>query len=157
MCSYYETLYQSKNIDDTDIDNYLSNCNIPELSPIEKETCDFFPTIEECREAVFNMKPNKSPGLDGLTGEFYKCFWGSISELFYDALVEIFQKGELSFSQRLSVLTLIHKKDDKKLLKNYRPLSLTNTDYKIIEIARYNQQNYKPKPKCIYQRKIHRC
>ena len=98
------------------------------------------------------MKPNKSPGLDGLTGEFYKYFWDSISELFYDALIEIFQKGELSFSQRLSVLTLIHKKDDKKLLKNYRPLSLTNTDYKIIyiysfhfckEITRYNKQNKK--------------
>ena len=125
-------LYQSKNIDDLEIDNYLRNSNIPQLSPIEKETCEFFPSIDECKEAVLNMKPNKSPGLDGLTGEFYKYFWDSISELFYDALIEIFQKGELSFSQRLSVLTLIHKKDDKKLLKNYRPLSLTNTDYKII-------------------------
>ena len=63
MCSYYETLYQSKNIDDTEIDNYLSNCNIPQLNPIEKETCELFPTIEECKEAVLNMKPNKSPGL----------------------------------------------------------------------------------------------
>ena len=86
----------------------------------------------ECKEAVFDMKANKSPGIDGLTGEFYKHFWNSISTLFYDALGEIFQSGELSFSQRLSVLTLIHKKDDRKDLKNYRPLSLTNTDYKII-------------------------
>ena len=108
MCSYYEKLYQSKSIDDLEIDNYLSNSNIPQLSPTEKETYDFFPTIDECKEAVLNMKPNKSPGLDGLTGEFYKYFWDSISELFYDALIEIFQKGELSFSLRLSVLTLIH-------------------------------------------------
>ena len=132
MCSYFEKLYQSKNIDDNEKDAYLNDSNIPQLNPTEKDTCDIFPTIEECKEAVFNMKPNKSPGLDGLTGEFYKCFWDDISELFYDALIEIFQSGELSFSQRLSVLTLIHKKDDKKLLKNYRPFSLTNTDYKII-------------------------
>ena len=38
----------------------------------------------------------------------------------------------MSFSQRLSVISLLYKKVDKKLLKNYRPLSLSNIDYKVI-------------------------
>ena len=38
----------------------------------------------------------------------------------------------MSFSQRLSIISLLHKKGDKSLLKNYRPLSLSNIDYKII-------------------------
>ena len=78
------------------------------------------------------MKPNKSPGLDGLPSEFYKCMWDSIKTLFYNALKEIYDRNEMSFSQRLSVISLLYKKDDKKLLKNYRPLSLSNIDYKVI-------------------------
>ena len=58
--------------------------------------------------------------------------WDSIKTLFYNALKEIYDRNEMSFSQRLSVISLLYKKDDKKLLKNYRPLSLSNIDYKVI-------------------------
>ena len=47
-------------------------------------------------------------------------------------LTEIFRMNEMTFSQRLAILSLIHKKGERFLLKNYRPISLTNTDYKII-------------------------
>ena len=131
MCSFYEQLYTSKSINDVDIDDYLSD-DVPNVNENDKILCDSFPTIDECKEAVLNMKSNKSPGLDGIPPEFYKCFWSSLDRYFYDALKEIFINKEMSFSQRLSVITLIHKKDSNSLLKNYRPLSLTNTDYKII-------------------------
>ena len=38
----------------------------------------------------------------------------------------------MTFSQRTAVISLLHKKGDETSLKNYRPISLTNTDYKII-------------------------
>lgn len=31
-----------------------------------------------------NLKPNKSPGLDDLDNEFYKCFWGDLKQLYKD-------------------------------------------------------------------------
>ena len=102
------------------------------MSEKDKEYCDTFPSLAECEEAVKNMKSNKSPALDGLTSEFYKTFWGDLKYLFYNSLKKIYENKEMSFSQRLAVMTLIHKKGDTKLLKNYRPISLTNTDYKII-------------------------
>ena len=35
-------------------------------------------------------------------------------------------------SMEKSVLSLIYKKNDKKCLNNYRPISITNIDYKIL-------------------------
>lgn len=41
-------------------------------------------------------------------------------------------KGVLLDSLRRAVISLLYKKNDKCLLKNYRPIGLTNYDYKII-------------------------
>ena len=87
--------------------------------------------MDECKAAVNYMRNDKSPGSDGIPSEFYKCFWNSIDKLFYDVLLTVYDNKELSFSQRLSIITLLFKKGDRCDLKNYRPLSLTNTDYKI--------------------------
>lgn len=78
------------------------------------------------------MKLNKSPGLDGIPIEFYKMFWKRIKLYIYESLVRSFEVGELSSSQRASVLSLIHKKGTLINLDNYRPISLTNCDYKIL-------------------------
>ena len=63
------------------------------------------------------LKPNQTAGLDGLTNEFYKCFWDQLSVL----------KDLQSF---LSYI----KKVKKMFYKNYRPTSQTNTDYKMIAL-----------------------
>ena len=113
-------------------ENKQSITNIKCLTDNIKDKCDQFPTLDECKETVMDMKHNKSPGLDGLPAEFYQCFWDQLSELFFEMLTEIFRMNEMTFSQRLAILSLIHKKGERFLLKNYRPISLTNTDYKII-------------------------
>ena len=44
-----------------------------------------------------------------------------------------YQNGELSISQRQAVIKLIEKMNkDKKLIKNWRPIFLMNTDTKLI-------------------------
>ena len=45
---------------------------------------------------------------------------------------EAFQSNRLSDSWNVSVLSLIFKKGDPSNIKNYRPISLTNTDYKLL-------------------------
>jgi hypothetical protein len=85
------------------------------------------------------IKHNKSPGLDGLPGEFYQTFWNELRPYFYNSLIQTFYHKRMTFSQRLSLITLIHKKGDKSNLANDRPISLTNTDYKILAIILANR------------------
>ena len=133
MCEFYKNLYTSKQIQDDTIENYLNTTYLENTVPDEdKHKCDKFPTLDECTDAVKAMKLNKSPGLDGLTTEFYQMFWGKLKYIFYDCVIEHFEKGELAYSQKQANISLIFKKGEKENLKNYRPLSLTNIDYKII-------------------------
>ena len=82
------------------------------------------------------MGNNKSPGNDGLSKEFYICFFNEIHLYLLQALNMSFREGQLSSSQRQAVIVLIEKKDkDKRFLKNWRPISLINIDAKIASKA----------------------
>ena len=80
------------------------------------------------------MKNEKSPGSDGLPIEFYKFFWGEIGSTFCSIIKHRFgEDHQLSPSQKNSIIRLISKTGKNETdLKNYRPISLLNTDYKII-------------------------
>ena len=56
-----------------------------------------------------------------------------------DAYAEAYCQGELSSSQKRAVLSLIYKKGDRAQLKIYRPISLSNTDYKILAFVLANR------------------
>ena len=79
------------------------------------------------------MPSNKTPGNDGITKEFYVAFYQFIDKYFIDSANYSFRVGELSPFQKQAVITLLEKKDkDKRLIKNWRPISLINVDAKII-------------------------
>ncbi len=130
---FYETLFSSKNITQTDIDNYLQEVDIPNvLNNDQKKMCDEQITEKELKKVIDKLKPGKSPGCDGLTTEFYKKFWPDIKDLYMEMITETYALGELPYTLRKAILALLFKKGDNTLLKNYRPISLTNYDYKIL-------------------------
>ena len=82
------------------------------------------------------MPNDKSPGNDGLTKEFLETFWSEIKQTFLSFVIHSFDKGELCTSQRQAIIKLIERKDkDKRLIQNWRPISLLNVDAKIISKA----------------------
>ena len=78
------------------------------------------------------MKCNKSPEVDGLPTEFYKVFLPTFGKFLTFVYNKCFINTQLTATQCKSVLSLIFKKGERSDIKNYRPVSLTTTDYKIL-------------------------
>jgi hypothetical protein len=120
-------VYASTNPEKQNLNEYI--CRTKLESNVKQEdmkVCDGQLSMEECTEAIFKMKLNKSLGIDGLTVEFYRTFWDSIECLIVFILNKSHEDNQLSFSQKTSILTILFKKDDPLKLDNYRPISLLN-------------------------------
>ena len=130
---YYKCLYESK-VDSSISQNneFLRSNSIHTLDDTDMNICEGKLLITECFDALSKMSKNKSPGNDGLSSEWYLLFWPKIGSFLVNVLNEGLDKGELSSSQRQSVITLIEKGGkDRCKLQNWRPISLLNVDYKI--------------------------
>ena len=118
------------------IEEFLGNCSatLPKLSVTEKLSMEGDLTVKEATNYLKRTRNNVSPGSSGFTGEFYKVFWVDLKQRFINAANYGNSKNKnLSITQRYGVLILLPKGDkDKRLIKNWRPLTLLNTFYKIV-------------------------
>ena len=111
----------------------LDGRDVPRLSDEQKTNTDGALTEEDLTRALKRMKNGSSSGLDGITTAFINFFWCKVKDMVLNSLNAAFTKGEMSITQKRAVITLIHKgkqlpRDD---LNNWRPISLTNSDYKL--------------------------
>jgi len=111
-------------------DNFIEGLNIPN---VEGEDINLAFNEEKLYEIITSFACNKSPGSDGLPIEFYRKFWYKINKYLIASYESTLKLGELSITQKQGVITLIPKKDkNPKYIKNWRPITLLNTDYKIL-------------------------
>jgi len=96
-------------------------------------------TEDEYQIALKDLSNNKTPGEDGLPKEFYYHFWPLIGKHVVHVLNEGLINQELTSSQRGGLITLINKPGDPLEVKNKRPISLLNVDYKILSRALTNR------------------
>ena len=134
---FYKELYKNKDSIHTNssIGDYLSNCAFAptSLTDYQRTSLEGYLTQVEVAKYLKKLRNNKTPGSTGFTGEFYKFFWPDFKNRLVDSINYSFDLGTLPNSQKLGIITLIPKGDkDKTYLKNYRPLTMLNTYYKII-------------------------
>ena len=131
---YYNDLFADEEVD-LAVQNELLSHVSARLSESERVSCEGSLTLAEASEALKLSNRNRTPGPDGLSVEFYLAFWSKLGPLLVDTFNESLREGVLCDSMKASVTRLVHKKDDRRLLKNWRPISLLNVDYKICSKA----------------------
>ena len=133
---YYEDLFSYKHTDSLNIESFLTpevSVSCPKLSDIQKNAMERIITVEELTKHLKKTKNNVSPGSSGFTNEFFKFFWIDLKHFVTKAVNFGYESGMLSVTQRLGIITLIPKGDkDKTFLKNWRPLTLLNSLYKLV-------------------------
>ena len=133
---YYQDLYE----EDTEVQFTLHNkydVKVPEEVRIQQDTQI---TEKEIKQAIHAMNNNKTPGQDGIPIDFYKVFWSRLQDIFYAMILLEYEEQQLHETAREGILNLIPKPNkDSRYIKNLRPITLLNTDYKIIEKAVANK------------------
>ena len=135
---FYTNLYSAESCDESARSLFL-DVHFPKLTQEASASCDDRLTEEDLREALFSMENNKSPGVDGLSTNFYRHFWPLFSDKLLLVYNYAFYSGCLSVSQHRGIISLVFKKGDRTLLKNWRPITLLSTDYKILMRALANR------------------
>lgn len=92
-------------------------------------------SLSEIESAIDDLTLGKSPGPDGLGACFYKTFKCELAVALYGVVRKAYEVKQLPTSFKKSHVVLIPKSEEAAVLLSvsaYRPISLTNVDYKIL-------------------------
>ena len=131
--SFYSALYQSELPDETDINTFFENLEIPSVNQEDAQRLDNPIELEEIIRAISSMQSGKAPGPDGFPTEFFKKFSGILAPLLLNVYNESMEHGFLPTTlTQASISLLLKKGKDPTNCGSYRPISLLNVDVKIL-------------------------
>uniref|UniRef100_A0A670JGC5 Reverse transcriptase domain-containing protein n=1 Tax=Podarcis muralis TaxID=64176 RepID=A0A670JGC5_PODMU len=130
---FYRGLYKNSERNNLrKIERFLKGKSIKKISTVEKDKLCALIEVEEIKEAIKELKKGKAPGPDGFTGSYYKEMESVLLTPLQEVMNNILKEREIPETWKEALITLIPKQDsDLKQIKNYRPISLLNIDYKI--------------------------
>lgn len=135
FAEFYKSLYKNTDVctDDKELAQFLKDIALKELPEPMAKDLDEPITESEIQQVISTLKNNKSPGPDGFINEFYKTFKETISPLLLKAYHHALQSGTMAPSWRDATIVVIHKEGkDSTKCESYRPISLLNTDLRIL-------------------------
>ena len=126
-------IVEDETMNKVNFDSFVKELEIPKLANEEQDLMEYDLSIEKIKNAIKHFQKSKTPGDDGFPVEFYETFIELIGPNLLDSYNEAFQENKLSVSQRRGIITLIPKGyENLNELRNWRPTTLLNVDYKIL-------------------------
>jgi len=89
------------------------------------------PTYKEVSDITVKLKENKAPGTDNLPAELIKYRGYILKHRMFKLILLIWNKEQLPVEWLQGIICPIHRKGDRAICSNYRPITLLNRVYKI--------------------------
>lgn len=86
----------------------------------------------EITKAVKALKSDSTPGVDGMSGYFFKNFWSIVRTRVIQEVRGFFESGQLPVDWNFTELCLLPKVPNPNQMKDLRPTSLCSVVYKIV-------------------------
>uniref|UniRef100_A0A670JU36 Reverse transcriptase domain-containing protein n=1 Tax=Podarcis muralis TaxID=64176 RepID=A0A670JU36_PODMU len=129
---FFGKLYERGTEDRIEIERYLEQDRGKYILEEDRAWLNREVTVDEVIEAINRMKNGKAPGPDGLPSKYYKILGELLAPVLRDVINNILQGGKIPGSWKEAYITLVPKSETEKTdIKNFRPISLLNNDYKI--------------------------
>uniref|UniRef100_A0A8C5MVW3 Reverse transcriptase domain-containing protein n=1 Tax=Leptobrachium leishanense TaxID=445787 RepID=A0A8C5MVW3_9ANUR len=115
------------------IEMYLKHQSLPTLDKVQSILVGSPITEEEIGRALGLMKPLKAPGPDGFTYRYYKAFYPKLKPILCRLFNAAREGAPFPAESLLATIVLLPKPGkDPENIDSYRPISLLNTDIKLL-------------------------
>ncbi|KAL2613066.1 hypothetical protein R1flu_024758 [Riccia fluitans] len=92
---------------------------------------DDLPTPKEFTDVLLASPRGKSPGIDGFNSEAFLELWPFIGKTYVDAMQDCWKRKEFPEGFMEGIMTLIPKVHNVESLRDWRPITLLSTVYKL--------------------------
>ena len=110
----------------------LVGLHFSRLNALEAENLELQFTEAEVFKALNDLNGDKAPGPDGYTVAFWQSNWGTVKKDVLKMFMDFFEMGKFVRSLNTTFIVLVPKKCEAEDLKDFRPVSLVNSLYKLI-------------------------